>query len=199
MRDVAPTLALVLMSVSASSSAACTVTPANDGRKKLTVEADCAFKNAGYNRHYIFEGDPVVDFGNGRVGQRFISGGQCLTRRNLFLMDCSTGDAIVIGGKRVGEVKVDNESESPETGQKIVTSQPDQQASNDLILEPLGPVRIDARTTVADVMNMAKKYNYRATSNINHFVREHARYKRRDFDYTCGCKLYYPDSPGAKL
>ncbi|WP_282119189.1 hypothetical protein [Ruegeria atlantica] len=199
MRGFSLTIAIVVLSMNSGSALACTVTAVNEGWKKLEVETSCAFKNAGHGRHYSFSGEPVVDFGNGRVGQRLISGDLCHSRQNLYFPDCSLGESIIITGKRIGPLKTDGEIETENSGPKTLSAPNSTKVSHELTLEPLGPVRISAQTTVTEVLDIATKNNYRATFLISEFFQAFAPTTHRHLDSACGCKLYYPDSPGAKL
>ncbi len=107
-------------------------------------------------------------------------------------MDCSIADGIVIGGQLVG-----SETKIGADGQKVVSHPIGIHESIELIQQPLGPIGLDEQTTLSELQNIAKNQGYRSTSSLDAFFGRTAVQKK--VDYTCGCKLYYPDSPGAKL
>ncbi len=64
-------------------------------------------------------------------------------------------------------------------------------------LSPTGPIDIDGAMSVADLLQQVEASGF---SIDDHFIGVLEIYASEDrIDVTCGCKLYYPDSPGAKL
>ncbi|MDA7963059.1 hypothetical protein [Ruegeria sp.] len=191
MRSTALVIFLFLFA-SGAAAQACSLTALKENFEKLVVEKSCAFSKGGRKKYDTFSGEPVIDLGNGHIAQKLITGTNCMSRLNLFVSDCSTGQGIVVFGKRVGPVK-----KSDESGHKTVSSAQGPDATIDLLQEPLGPLGLNSQTTLLDVRRTSIEHNYRAETNLRWFFSRHETRKR--IDYTCGCKLYYPDSPGAKL
>ncbi|UUV05017.1 hypothetical protein [Ruegeria sp. YS9] len=159
---------------------ACESAPQNEGFKIKKVLPDCSFRNGGRGQFAIFGGKPVVDIGNGRVGQRIHSGEGCSPDESLFFMNCADGTGIVVEGLHYSS--------------EIAGYAP---SSIDLIQKPLGAIGLTSETTVSNVEEVATKNRYTFTKEVRDFFGRSENHKR--IDYTCGCKLYYPDSPGAKL
>lgn len=95
-------------------------------------------------------------------------------------MNCSDGTGIVVDGLHYAS--------------EIAGYTP---SSIDLIQKPLGAIELTSETTVSNVEEVATDNWYTFTKEIRDFFARTKDHKR--VDYTCGCKLYYPDSPGAKL
>ncbi|WP_299986858.1 hypothetical protein [uncultured Ruegeria sp.] len=159
---------------------ACESAPQNHGFKLKKVLPDCSFEHSGRGKWNYFGGNAVVDIGNGRIGQRIKSGQGCSPRDALFFQDCTTGESIVIEGKYFNS--------------GIAGHVP---TSIDLIQKPDGPIGLTSATTVPELEQIPVEHRYSFTKDVQEFFGRTEDHKR--IDYTCGCKLYYPDSPGAKL
>jgi hypothetical protein len=156
----------------------------------IEVGADCSFKDRGTARfmpnQYIshgIEGSPARDRGNARIGQRVVDLGGCREVEHLLFVDCNSGEAILLEG--VDDPTTDIEIAGLTSG-LIKFIQP-----------PYGPILIKSDTTVDGLVLAAKEYGLRYDTDVIAFF---AAVRKRDrFDYTCGCKLYYPDSVGAEM
>ncbi len=192
MRSNSTILLTLVACLTGNAALACSPAPANEGWKFKSVYPDSSFDKAGRGKWNSFRGQPVVDLGNGRIGQRLSSGDACRSQQNLFFMDCSSAEGIVIGGQLVG-----SETIVGADGKKVVSLPIGVHESIELIQRPLGPIDLSEQTTVPELQSIVKNHRYRSTTSLDTFFGRTVDQKK--VDYTCGCKLYYPDSPGAKL
>jgi hypothetical protein len=146
--------------------------------RDLRVEAlpDCSFQNARETDD--LSGNPVVDIGGGRVGQKLVENRICGTGEQLMFVDCARAEVIVLDGAYTDSTGgVSNSSIAP-------------------IQQPLGPIGLRPSTTVADLAAVAAAEDIGYTLNI--FAELDREKPRNRFDPFCGCKLFYPDSAGAQ-
>ncbi|MFK7751997.1 MAG: hypothetical protein AB8B51_05565 [Sedimentitalea sp.] len=149
----------------------------------IKVAADCSFRQGQYGFVGPFEGGKVVDIGNGKIGQRlsnFHDSGLCgIENQQLFLMDCMTGADIVFeGAPRNGD--------AANFGTDVAAIQ-----------HPKGPLTISPNMTFEKLAGTARRANIAfETGSIR--ARAKAIKRINQFDPACGCKLFYPDSVGAK-
>lgn len=143
----------------------------------IEVSADCSFEHAGLQNEHA--GGPANDLGNGRISQNLGS------EYEVMVADCETKQAILLSSP----TKVVNDVCGP----------------TDVWLGPVsgpkGYLTLKEGETLEDLVRIAKarsvKVNVDAGSiNIDPWGDV---VRRREFvNLFCGCKLYYPDSPGAK-
>lgn len=88
---------------------------------------------------------------------------------------------------------------------KVVWAKPDPQVSTGcggtfdmaIHLSPAGPIDVDNAMSLTVLKNDIEANGFTLDET---FLDTLGLYPPDDrIDYTCGCKLYYPDSPGAKL
>lgn len=125
------------------------------------------------------EGGPIQDLGNGRIGQKITSGDGCDVYEKLLFVDCNAMEGILMSGQSV-ELWV-----SGGTYQSIAEIQ-----------YPKGPIGFTKDTTVAKVEAIAKKHDIHVTRELYAHYSYMAEKKR--YNPYQGCKIFYPDSPGAK-
>jgi hypothetical protein len=146
-------------------------------RKPFAVDTDCSFKNAGGVHSETF-GGPAVDIGEGRTAQAISAKNVCtgLAERLLFV-DCSNTASLLLQPK---------EDYSLSRFQTVAE-----------MLYPQGPIRITSDTTVAGLAEEAKALGIYVIEDLDKWTS--ASKPNRRYDRYCGCKHFYPDSPGAKL
>lgn len=159
----------------------CESAPSTEGWKRMSVGDDCSFQNGGRTKFGFYSGQAVVDIGGGRIGQRLTTGDACTPREYLFFMNCGSGEGIVIVGQY----------DDREPGIVGMSSY-----SIDLIQKPIGPIGLTSRSTVQELGEIAVSNHYQYTVDLSEFFSRSESRKR--IDYSCGCNLYYPDTPGAK-
>ncbi|MES2433883.1 MAG: hypothetical protein V4586_08680 [Pseudomonadota bacterium] len=148
--------------------------------RKIAIEANGSFSYAAdADGIGIDRGMPVMDVGNGRVGQRIFTMG-CFQSETLLFVDCNTKEMIEVEG-----VEPKSEVDTYGMSDRLI----------DLIQYPKGPIRV-SKMTVGQVAAVAQKHGYTFTVNVMEKL-EKMRKKNR-YDPFMGCKIYYPDSEGAK-
>lgn len=136
-------------------------------------------EQGGYRATHI-EGGAIRNLGNGRVGQRISSKWYaCSGTEQLLFVDCSALEGIMLTGKEPA-IGVEGASYT----------------SIAEIQYPKGPISLTKTTTVDQVEATARKHDIFYTRALyGHYdeMPEHKRYNPYQ-----GCKIFYPDSPGAK-
>ncbi|WP_299665978.1 hypothetical protein [uncultured Ruegeria sp.] len=169
-------LAALLVGFVSSSASACIVVPPRwwENEKVKTAE-DCSFTGGGRNDYLI--GDAANDLGRGRVYQ--------------ILHDFTSETAVVT------DCKADEQVQIYAQGKDALTSSCDSEIKVVSHLKPNGPVDLDFGQNLENLSSEVRRLGYRVNQRIA-FDETGAR--PRDYpDFYCGCKLYYPDSPGANL
>ncbi len=151
--------------------------------KQISKNDDCSFANAGEGRFGHGSGAAVVDLGASKVGQKLSFGRDgCNIDEVLLFADCSSGEMIQIGG-----IRLDTDVDVAGAYYTHIRN----------IQQPIGPIGLTEQTTVGQLIAISEKHDFRYTTDIDAVVNSLKR--RNRYDPSCGCKLYYPDSPGAKL
>lgn len=159
-------------------------------REPVTIKPDGSFRTLSANtykrdeqggyRATAFEGGVIRDLGSGRVGQRISSKWEaCSGTEELLVVDCNALEGIMLTGKE------------PEIGIAGASY-----TSIAEIQYPKGPIRLTKTTTVDQIEATARRHDINYTRALyGHFdeMPEHKRYNPYQ-----GCKIFYPDSPGAK-
>lgn len=159
----------------------------------IEVGADCSFEDVDYSgfepEGYVADrlhGAPARDRGNGRIGQRLFNN-MCGEFERLLFVDCTTGQATIIDGSY--------DPALPEDGRGIGVPQ-----LIKYIQPPYGPIEIGPQSTMDGVTKIAKSAGL-SVWDVDRILGTGTNpYRSVDdqYDYTCGCKLFYPDSVGAK-
>jgi hypothetical protein len=154
----------------------------------MVVRKDGSFKNAdsepGMWGRDSLRGDAVSDRGNGRVMQVVAQGSACFTIEYLVFVDCSSDEAIALWGHP-----------PPPPG-------PDEGVIAGLIFfgvefiqPPHGPINATGQDTVETLTEQASatgiRYSVRGGEDGDDFLWTH-------YPWNKGCKMFYPDSKGAK-
>ena len=177
---------LVVSSVIAGASYSCEVAtiPQRDLRTKQNP--DCSFVGAGQNDW--ISGYSARDIGNGKVAFRLADDSSCGPQEKLVFVDCDTAQSIAIRGAmdpKMAALLKPGVVELLGVDERIKFIQP-----------PFGPIRVTEASTVASLAKTASRANYKSLTDLPEWI---SSFKRRDrFDLFCGCKVYYPDSEGAK-
>ena len=159
-------------------------------RQPLSVNPDGSFstvyanklvrdEQGGY-RAVSLQGGAIRNLKNGRIGQKISSSHEgCSGVEELLFVDCNALEGILLTGTRP-EVQI--------SGGNFVSIAE--------IQYPKGPIAFTKDTTVAKVEAIAQKHDiYYTRALYEHYDKmpEHKRYNPYQ-----GCKIFYPDSPGAK-
>lgn len=156
----------------------------------IEVLPDCSFSDVSSYRFDVgqylthsADGGPARDRGNGRIGQVIGSSGVCSTTERLLFVDCTSGEAVLFEGRSMPPAPGD-----VEIGGFI-------QETAKAIQPPHGPISITKDATVSDLVAKAKANGINYDLDVKSFFG--AAKKRDRYDFRCGCKLFYPGSPGA--
>lgn len=148
--------------------------------KAISVAADGSFENAGEVDNYgAYYGKPIVDVGNGRVGQRIIQAWGCSSGQTLLFVDCTTKEMIQVSGTHTDDMVPAGHIASSITE----------------IQYPKGPIRL-TKMSVSEVAAVAKKHDY--TFSVDVMGELGKMRKKNRYDPFMGCKIFYPESIGAK-
>lgn len=149
------------------------------GNAPINVNADCSFDRAGKALNKLGEGGASKANGKGLVSQVVRFGEGCAIHEYLIVTDCNSGQALLIKGPKY-----------PYGGGSSVID------SAEVLLKPHGPLNLERERSLEAIAAKARSAGALATSDASTFI---ASLRKKDrFDPLCGCKLFYPDSEGAK-
>lgn len=134
-----------------------------------------------------YVGQAVVDVGGGRVGQ-VVSGlpdAFCPNDERLLFIDCTTSEAILLDGRS---------RKIPESMERLLMGAGPPTVRQ--IQPPYGPIGLTKDITVGEVAAIATKHEIGFTRDLE--VMSANVIKRMRYNPYQGCKIFYPDSPGAK-
>jgi hypothetical protein len=172
-----PTLAAAALAPSLAAGCELSEPPAGWRDARIAVGADCSFTEAGHTFHLDGSGPAPKDLGGGRIGQRWTWATNCGAREELVVVDCTTREAIGIEGRPYEQGTIGG-------------------TSVDLLYAPKGPIRLTARSTVPALAAIASAAGLTAWTDVSARLRD-LKPRNRPDPY-CGCRLFYPDSDGAK-
>jgi hypothetical protein len=152
---------------------------APDGSFEVSDRRNAHDQGSGYFSFRSIRGGKAIDIGDGRVGQKLIMDYGCQTSEHLLFAECNTGNALLVAGEEVPDYILGGGYSS------IARIQP-----------PYGPIALTARSTVDEVAEIAEANGYSYTRDVMADPMTMARFQR--YDPFIGCKLFYPDSPGAR-
>jgi hypothetical protein len=156
----------------------------------IDLRSDCSFDDVLINGSWSDEdqgyvgtesylgGGAARDRGEGRVGQRIVDGRGCYSVEKLLVVDCTSGESVLIDGLQPPEL-----ADANFVAAKI-----------ELIQAPNGPISVNANTRISDLVDAAAQNGLTLTTEVEAIF---AKRGKDRFDHTCGCKLFYPGSPGA--
>lgn len=155
--------------------------------KPLKTNPDCSFdsefayRRHGYSAVASVSGGVVRDLGNGRVAQRVTYAGSCNVTERLVFVDCMSMEFIAIVG------------EPPDPSLPAAAGLTEKRVVE--IQKPRGQIQLGSNSTVLGLAKIAEAQDYDYTRDPNDLLEGLKR--RNRFDPFCGCKLFYPDMPGA--
>lgn len=148
---------------------------------------DCSFRKSGHDKlSRSFRGNPARDIGGGRIAQVLTGGSYDASGEMLLFADCSAGDAAVFW-----------QLETLNGGPVISSCTGSATLAVTELQPPNGPIALRPNTTVESLVAASNNTFVLVETDFDAFFRKIRGNDR--FDPLCGCKLYYPDSPGAKL
>ena len=148
--------------------------------KPLRLLTDGSFENASAD--LVVLGYPVRDRGNSRIAQKLEYRGWCGPSEQLLVVDCSTADLVVLLGKPGPN--------SFNLGLGLSTT-------IDQIQKPIGPIEITSESTIPNLIKIAQQNDIEYYTDYVARQKQDKRKNRHDAYY--GCRLFYPDSAGAKM
>jgi hypothetical protein len=151
--------------------------------RPIRVHPDGSFDRAEDQFYFTESGLPVVDVGSGKVGQRIRTESFCGSGEKLLLVDCIAAKLIVIDGQ-VNPAKPDDFGGGPSN-------------SVDMLYPPHGRIRLTKSTSIAGLVQVATKAGYEFETDPA--VAFEMKNKKNRYDPFTGCRLFYPESAGAKL
>jgi hypothetical protein len=216
MQSVTGTVMAVLIGMLPVSAHACAEGWVDHPKPRQSVK-DCSFSEFGAFGQW--SGFPVRDLGGGKTGQRVVSSFTCPYQEVLAFVDCTAGTAVnvngvlkpsiqafvdrggsVLGGDNLikyiqppfGPVGVTSES----TVESVTASakKGGYEWYSDILAE-FARTNEEKRNWIGD----GPEVIFDEFGQSERRIARYAKSKRanRPFDAYCGCKLYYPDSPGA--
>jgi hypothetical protein len=147
----------------------------------ITIAADGSFTKGGDSYGFDLVGRPIVDMGDGRIGQRLRRESACRYDEKLLVVDCNTTEIIVIDG-RVDPDNQDSFGMGPST-------------TIDMLYPPYGKIRLTRSITVSDLVQIARSEGYEFETDL--LVAFGGGKKKNRYDPFNGCEIFYPDSAGA--
>ncbi len=182
--------------------------------KRSQSEKTCSFRGFGLDRNY--SGKNALDIGGGRIGQLIVAKESCPYLEKVLFVDCNTGESVTVDGVIEPELqrKLDQSGAIMLGGDYLIK----------YLQPPIGPLALTSETTAEAVIEVAEREGFGFSTEVlrdfethNQTVLEHnkvgaeygdplskrivSRARRpsahQPFDTHCGCKLFYPDSPGA--
>ena len=142
--------------------------------------ADCSYAHAEGSSG-DFSGGPAVNIGDGRVAQKLTFDHHgCWVDERLFVANCAAGEAAIFDG--IEDVTTDIRIEGA-SYTKIGWIQP-----------PHGPIALTPVVEIEQLLALAE------ISDIP--TKRLARWSfgegRNEVELSCACRLFYPDTPGAR-
>ncbi len=144
----------------------------------------CSFAFAGEYDDYF--GTPVTKIKSGLLVQTVHKVDACSPETNLMITDCQNAKAVLLLGN----------GPYPEEGQAHIAG-----FTPNLIghhLAPEGPLELAEIDNIEDLRANASEIGLRSYDKSEFDEFYEYRMGNDTLDAFCGCKIYYPDSPGAK-
>lgn len=145
----------------------------------MIAKADCSFVNAGKGQFGVGHGGPPVDLGGALVAQAVDFGAHaCSVSESLIVTDCAAHELIILEGGQPSENALSHHN-------SVKALQP-----------PQGPIALRKLGSIKAIEKVSQLNGVEFTQDFSSWLV--SRKQLRKFDPYCGCKLYYPDSAGAK-
>ena len=164
-------------------SQACTFTePAFWRDKPINILSDGSFNKAEESSLSSISGKAPVDIGRGKIGQRITFAGPCGFAEYLLVVDCISLETIVIKGLQDPEAIVHGYYSSPEIFR---------------LYPPHGKIRLTRSVTVAELAAISAAEGYEYETDMQKVKVLAVKKKKNAYNPFTGCKVLYPESPGA--
>ena len=149
--------------------------------KPIKMFSDGSFEEAGDTFYGDIAGKAPVDIGEGKVGQRIVDGGFCTFGERLLVVDCFSLETIVIYGRR--------DPDDPGIGGGMPTYE------LAMLYPPHGKIRLTKSVTIAQLAATSEAEGYQYETDARKTFT--AEKKKNTYNPFTGCKVLYPESPGA--
>jgi hypothetical protein len=184
------TAAIVILYATTNAASACswvwefyTTSEAIAQSKRVAVDRQCRTINVGVYDDWSL--GPATDLGNGRVQQVL----EDTDESRVLLADCQTREVTILRGAA---------TEAGETSCGMAYSYGAVTGNN-------APMSLSAGANLHELVNLAAAQGMTEIDPIDYFFRftsnegsGQAVGRKDRFDLLCGCKRFYPDSPGGK-
>ncbi len=152
--------------------------------KPIKIFSDGSFEEAGdfYSRVYTsLSGNAPLDIGGGKFEQKITYSAVCTTNEAVLVVDCNSLETILIKGA------FDPEAPEYHGGMPPGTAR--------MLYPPHGEIRLTETVTIAQLIatSEAEGYQYVTDARKALFLEK----KQNAYNPFTGCKVLYPDSPGA--
>jgi hypothetical protein len=162
-------------------SQACTFTETAFWRDKpINILSDGSFNEAEESSLSGISGKAPVDIGKGKIGQRITFSGPCDFVEYLLVVDCISLETIVIQGLPDPEAIAYFYYSSPEIFR---------------LYPPHGKIRLTKSVTVAELAAISAAEGYEYETDLQKVLG--VKKKKNIYNTFTGCKVLYPESPGA--
>ena len=121
-------------------------------------------------------GAAAVNMGGGLIGQRIVKRLGCGWDEEIWIVDCKSGEMIGIMGVPVPELGMTRRA--------------------DLLYPPAGNLRLSTTDTVPDIAAMATRAGYDHWTDFSERLAQISG--QNPPNPTCGCRVFYPQSEGAR-
>jgi hypothetical protein len=149
------------------------------GRAPLSVGDQCDFANAGGWR-WTAKGGPITAFGDSLVAQK-VTTLSCARDEEIWVADCQTGEVVTF----LGTLCRGPASTAPYSTVRCFDGVG-------------GLLKMSQSSTLSQLVKAAEESEITMKTGTISDQFGDFPFNRRP-NPACGCKLYYPDSPGAKL
>jgi len=146
--------------------------------KPINILSDGSFNKAEESSLSSISGKAPVDIGKGKIGQRITFAGPCGFAEYLLVVDCISLETIVIEG--LPNPEVINGISSPEVFR---------------LYPPHGKIRLTKSVTVAELAAISAAEGYEHDTDLQKVLA--VKKKKNAYNPFTGCKVLYPESPGA--
>ena len=142
--------------------------------------ADCSYAHAEGSLG-DYSGGPAVDIGGGRVAQKLnFYDHYCSDYEKLFVAICESGEAAIFEGV-----------EDVTTSARIIGAS---HGEIKWIQPPYGPIALTPIAEIDDLISVAQEADIPVERLSSLSIGE----GRNRVDLSCACRLFYPDTPGAR-
>lgn len=174
---------IAVLAFFAAPAMACTCGPSYERLLPIKKLPNCAFDRAGRGPYGFGYAKEAQKIGGGLVAQSIHFGDCCVDNNALLVTDCGRSEAALFYG-------------NPNSEQFAAV----RSSSIKYIQPPYGPIALTSKATIPGLIAKAKKRNVYWSGDVAELWKRNgflpANIKR--FDPFCGCKLHYPETPGAK-